>query len=363
VTTAHVCIGLLGALTCVTAADPAPSTAAPFRLIHTRNAETLGRDLQSAAGAGYRVLAASQGSTLDGKPLIVVLLQLASPTQGRYEYAVLASAGDLEDETTRREMNALGAQGYSLATGNLVARRIEDFWLPPAAYDAQLTLILERSTYSRRFTYDSIRFNEFEAFHERLAQRRGEGYEVLALVNSARRVRAVLGKPLDDAAGSPDVGPRRYRLLLNARNRGLAHALKRAGARGYRAIAAADPSINAPAMVLVERAAEAPGAYGYRVLTHPLRRHRRGRLQHKLNRITERGYRVAPGSSTNSALLLEREPQSRHGWVYRIAASGEAPGLPRALDDATREGYRFVKMLVDADVTIVLLERAVVLRR
>ena len=355
----QIVIGFLTALTSVTAADLPERTAAPFRLIQTRNAETLERDLRSAAGAGYRVLGASQGSTLDGKPLILVLMQHGSPAQEPCEYAVLASAGDLEDETTRREMNTLGAAGYRLATGNLVARRIEDFWLPPTAYDAQLTLILERSASSRRFTYDSIRFNDFEAFHERLAERKSEGYEVLGLVNSARRVRAVLGKPLDDGIEPSHVGPQHYRLLLNARNRGLAQALKRAGARGYRAVAAADQSINAPAMVLVERVAAAPKPYGYRVLTRPVRRHRRGNLRHKLNKITVQGYRIAPGSSTDTALVLEREPGPRHGWVYRVAASKEAPGLPRAMVDATRDGYRFVTMFADTDEAIVLLEKPV----
>lgn len=344
-------ISFSGALTSATAEPVNP----PFRLIQTRNSRTLQRDLRSAAQAGYRVLGATPGSTLDGKPLILVLMQRDPPAGGPVEYAVFAPSGDLDDETARSRMNALGNEGYRLAPGRLVTRRVEDFWLPQAAYEAQLTLILERCVSPRRFAYDVIRFDDFETFQHNLATRRAEGYEVLALVNSARRLRAVLARPLE--AGAPDGEPREYRLLMQATNRGLRRALKRAGSRGYRAIAAADASIHTPAMVLVEKGPAAPAIYAYRVLDDPVQKQRRGKLETKLNRHGSEGYRVVPGGSTESALLLELAPGTPARTQYRAIASRDPPGLPRALEQATGEGYRFVTMLADSDGTIVLLEK------
>ena len=147
-----------------------------------------------------------------------------------------------------------------------------------------------------------------------------------------------------------------YRLLMYARNRGMAHALKRAGKSGYRAIAAADPSINAPAMVLVEAAVPSE-TYAYRVVTRPVRRQRRGKLQEKLNRAGIGGYRLVPESSTDTVLVLERAPGPTTDRCYRAVGSRTPPGFPRALEDASREGFRFIMMFADAEEVIVLLDR------
>ena len=137
------------------------TTHEPYRVLRTRNAETLQRDLRRVAAEGYRVLGASMGSTVVGQPRIVVLLR-HDPEQ-LYEYAVFAPSGNLEESASTEAMNALGASGYRLSSGNLLAQRVEDFWLPETAYEAQLTLILERSASPRRFTYETVRFSDFEA--------------------------------------------------------------------------------------------------------------------------------------------------------------------------------------------------------
>jgi hypothetical protein len=338
------------------AADAPGDSPAGFRLVESRNAETLERDLAAAAAEGYRVLGAAQARTVDGKPRLVAVLERIPGADEPYEYAVLAPQGHLEDPVARRALSALGAGGYRIAAGNILARKIDDWWLPQTTYAAQLTLILERPAAPERYAYDSVRLNDVDAFHQRLAERRREGYEVLALVNSGRRVRAVLGKSLD-AATPAESNVRPYRLLSNAIRPGMKHALKRAAAEGYRVVAATDQSINAPAMLLLDKRADPPDTYAYRVLSNPVKKHRKGKLERRLDRLAARGFRVVPGGITDTALALERAPGERRSWRYRILSSRRPPGLPRALEEATRSGYRFVAVFANAVETVVLVER------
>jgi len=52
-----------------------------FRLVESRNAETLERDLRHAAEQRFRLLAASQAGTIDGKPRLVALRRTRRPSR------------------------------------------------------------------------------------------------------------------------------------------------------------------------------------------------------------------------------------------------------------------------------------------
>jgi len=328
-----------------------------FRLVESRNAETLERDLRRAAERRFRLLATAPAGTLDGKPRLVALMERIPPETDVYEYAVLAPAGKLEDEQTLEALNALGAAGYRLGPRTIITRTIDDWWLPQRSYDAQLTLVLERSADPERYAYQSVRFDNPSTFQEQLAERSRDGFEVLALVNSARRVRAILGRPLDvPRAGA---GPLRqpYRLLFNARRHGMREDLKRFGAQGYRVVAATEQSVLAPAMVLLELPAAPAAAHAYKVLSKPVKKHGKHKLEQKLNRRGSRGFRVVPAGLTRTDLTLERPPgDDAEAWEYRVLSSREPPGLARALDEAVDRGYRFVALFTDAIETVALVE-------
>jgi hypothetical protein len=328
-----------------------------FRLVESRNAETLERDLRHTAEQRFRLLATSQAGTIDGKPRLVALMERSPPGTDLYEYAVLAPAGNLEDQETLEALNALGAAGYCLGPETIITRTIDDWWLPERSYDAQLTLVLERSAAAVRYAYDSIRFNNSNAFQEQLADRRGDGFKVLALVNSARRVRAILGRPLD--LPQPEAGPprQRFRLLFNARRHGMRKALNRSGAQGYRVVAATEMSILAPAMVLLELPATPPEAYAYKVLSKPVIKHGKHKLEQKLNRRAAQGYRLVPAGLTRTDLTMEQPSgDDTQAWEYRVLSSREPPGLALALDDAIGRGYRFVALFADAIETVAIVE-------
>jgi hypothetical protein len=330
-----------------------------FLLLESRDAETLERDLGRAAREGFRMLATAPAGTIDGKPRLVTLMERLRPGADAHEYAVLAPAGTLENTRALEALNALGAAGYRLGPRTIITRTIDDWWLPEESYDAQLTLVLERSAAPERYAYRSIRFHDPGAFEERLGELADEGFEVLAMVNSARRVRAILRRPLDAARPDARQEGRRYRVLFNARRHGMRKALKRSGAMGYRVVAGTEQSVLAPAMLLLELPAAPAAAHAYKVLSKPVKKHGKRKLEQKLNRRASRGFRVVPSGVTRTDLTLERRVgDDASAWQYRVLSSREPPGLERALDEAIDRGYRFVALFTDSIETVALVERS-----
>lgn len=334
------------------------SEPARFKLISANGAAPLERELRAAGAAGYRVLDAAYGPGLDGRRRIVALME-RGPRSGSYDYVVLAAAGDLDDEATRK-VNALAAEGYRLARPGFLARRIEDWWLPPSAYDEQILLILTRASSARAYQYASISFQGFGHLERYLADRHREGFEILGLWNSARRLRFVLEKDLSSTTPTrppTEVEADRYRLLIEAKKRSLRRRLNRAAAKGYRVIAAENQSINAPPMLLLEKTAEPSEALEYRFLHDPIKKKRKGKLERKLRKKAWHGYRVVADAVTPAMLTLERRPELAWPAQYLALSSRTPPGLPRNMERAVAEGFRFVTLLVEAGEATVLLEK------
>jgi hypothetical protein len=328
-----------------------------FRLLEARNAETLERDLRRAASDRFRLLATTQGTTLDGRPRLVALMEKIAPNEEAYDYAVLAPDGNLEEDLTLEALNTLGAAGYRTGSRSILTRRLDDWWLPEESYDAQLTIVLERDPAGGRYGYDSLRLADPRKFERQLTERWRDGYDVLALVNSARRVRAILERPLDAPPSRANAIVGDFRLLFNARRHGMRQELNKLAGVGYRLVAATEQSVLAPAMVLVQRRTGG-GDLDYKVVSRPVIKQRKERLMRQLNKRAAQGFRVAPGGLTATDLALER-PQGApsSAWSYRLLSARRPPGLTEALAQSRRDGYVFVGLFADAIETVALVEK------
>ena len=322
-----------------------------FVVVDAGRVETLDRELRDHGRRGHHVVGSCRGVSADGKERFVVLLERAEPPEP-VDYAAVALAGDVGAESLAR-LDELGGLGYRLLPSSVLTRSVGDWWLAPSAYERQVVSILERNDAAARH-YEVVPYGDPEAFHERLDDLAARGFTLLGLVNASRRPRAILAAASDAEVAAPE-GP--YRVVLSSTRRGLRRALAKLRRDGYEVLDVAQASILAPPIVVVEETSRLADDVRYKMMRKPAAKERRDKLEPKLNARGRNGFRVVPQSVGEGAILLVRDAGRTSHWEYRTLSSLEPPGLPRALDEAVREGHRVVAMFHDAGETIVLVGR------
>ncbi len=350
---------LLLALGCVVVPSSAAATASSrFVVIDGDGAEALERNLKSAGSQGYRLVASANGTDVTGRSRIAVLLE-RDPGGRTVEFAVRVGTGDLTDPSMRRAIDPLFEDGYRFSTAGFVVGSRPEMWLPASAYADQATIILERpADVGARRSYLALDFGSEEAFHSQLAERTGEGFEVLGLWNTDRRLQVVLQRSLDD--GRPPAVGATQRLLLAATRKALKLSLNPLARRGYRIRQAEDPPTAGPPILLLQQTAGPDEFVEYRFLSKVPNRMRTDRFLDKLSRYAAKGWRLTPGGLTDNVFTLERDPRrdrSAPRATYRLIASASADELASALEQAVAGGERLVTMVVEPARTSLLVER------
>ncbi len=346
------------ALPVVLALLATPAVAEPaYRLVAGADADELQRELKAAGASGYGFLAAGEGLDVSGRSRIVALLERHD--EGPRDYSVLHCSGNLSEPSIRGAVEARAAEGYRLPVDGILVRRRPAFWLPDSEYEDQTVLIFERSDSAARYEYEAIGFRSFDTLHQSLAERRAEGYEILGMWNTTRKLQVVLER-VAGAESRQDrvVSPDEYRLLLLATRRVLKSKLNGAALEGYRLVDAEDPPTTGPPILLLRKAAAPGHRIEYRFAENVPGRMSRDQLEKRLNKRSRKGWRLPDGGITDSMLTLERaadrwtvEPRPR----YRLVSSGKVEELPVALERSVSEGYRFVRLFVEPSRTTVLL--------
>jgi hypothetical protein len=328
-----------------------------YRLIAAEDAPRLERRLQSAAAEGYRLLAAAEGIDVAGKPRIAALMERGGRDPAAYR---VLSCAALDDAGTSGRLAELGADGYRLHPQGITARRLRDVWLADSTYDDQLTLVLERAGDGSRYTFETLAFGDHEPFHRELARLRADRHEVVGMWNTGRKLQLVLQKRSDANAGDAPPEIREHRLLLLPTRLALAGRLESAAGDGFRILAAADPSITGPPVILLEKTAAPGNLVDYRFLDDLPVQQSRDALVKKLNQRARKGWRVARHGTTTEVVTLERPAEESAGDAaaeYRVLSSRRAPGLERSLERSVGEGFELVRLFVEPDETTVLVER------
>lgn len=331
-----------------------------FQLVTAGQASQLERRLQSAAASGYTLVAAAQGTDVTGRPRITALMEHSGADAAPRTYRVLACSGNLRNDPVRTTLAGLGSRGYSLSPNGITVRKMRDHWLPDSANDDQMTLILERATAGARYAFDSLAFGDYEPFYRDLRERRSDGYEVVGMWSTGRRLQVILQKRTDDGASDGGTPVRENRFLFFATRLVLAGKLATAARDGFRVLAADDPTITGPPLMLLEKTAAPENRIEYKFLDDVPTKQTKDKLEKKLNRRAQNGWRVAERGSTAKVITLQRparKEQRTSRTEYLLLSSRRAPGLARSLEDATKRGFEFVRLFVEPDETTVLLEK------
>lgn len=352
-------------------------TSQRYLVLHTSRDSTMRNELNQAANAGYRVLF---GEAATGETSL--LLEKLATSPDTYQYLLLSTTKKFLTET---ELNEAAGRGFRV--------------LSQTVFHAQEMLLEKAPGPSPRYHYRVLQAAETSAFVEGLAQAIRDGYEVVGLAPTGERkqpIVVILEKSAETLAehapsggeSDPNLlrvvfgqgtyfeplrfeesgGPRYLLLLLTEVGDAIIQLrLAEVAVAGYRVRVGSASSVSM--YLLLEKVAPSPDTYHYWLLATNLT----STMEKELNQVATQGFRLLPRllarlAAVEMALVMEKSPDSRARYHYRLLATKQTSTLQKEVTQATQEGYQVVAMLRSVSVGsmlfssrpehIVILEKA-----
>jgi len=174
-------------------------------------------------------------------------------------------------------------------------------------------------------------------------------------------VTLVLVLAFSASAQQPKIEPdQRYLLLATTKTSTMQKELDEAAAQGFRVVAGS-PTSGAEMVLLLERVAQPPDTYKYKLLATT----RTGTMQKELNDAAEEGYRLLPQTmiakqqllgAQEVVVVLERPPKATKRYEYKLLATSRTSTLQKEVADAQAGGFVLVGM-VSRGEHMVIMER------
>lgn len=174
---------------------------------------------------------------------------------------------------------------------------------------------------------------------------------------------AAVATPQDKERDRPRLkveADQRYLLLATTKTGTMQRELNEAADMGFRIIAGS-PTSGVEMALLLERVAEPPATYAYRVLATT----RTGTMQRELNEAAAEGFRLLADTMMSKnqilggqevVLVLERPPQIDKRYDYRLLATTKTATLQKEILQALSDGYVLAGM-VSRGEHMVIMER------
>jgi hypothetical protein len=166
-----------------------------------------------------------------------------------------------------------------------------------------------------------------------------------------------LSAPAQQSKTDPD---QRYLLLATTKTSTMQKELDEAAAKGYR-ILVGSPTSSSEMALFLERVAEPPDTYKYKLLATT----RTSTMQKELNEAAEGGFRLLPRTmiakaqmlgSVEIVVLLERPPKVEKQYEYKLLATSRTSTLQNEVSEAKDAGFVLVGM-VSRGEHMVIMER------
>jgi len=338
------------------AREPKPDYSQRYLLIDAFKLATLRKEINEAAGAGYRVVNAVPLRT-SGGDVQALLLEKTRDATGLYDYLfitppakqALLGRAFAKQKPLAEDLNAGGQEGFRLLPHTVAASRGHE------TSGASLLLVghqavLERSpATSLRYQYVVLEADCKPDTLRKVRETVAQGYEIVGITAAGvvleKLVEAVAETRQTGEVGSELAARPQYLCLDTVRTSTLKQEMNEAAAAGYRVIA-----FGFGRVMYLERAAAPPETYEYRLLSY-----REG-----LQAAGEAGFRLRPESSRGGNLLMEKPPGTTTSYEYLILAERTIAGTAKALNDASQRGFSVVGITQDTDrgVGICVMEKS-----
>ena len=152
----------------------------------------------------------------------------------------------------------------------------------------------------------------------------------------------------------------RYLLLSTVKTSTMQKELDEASAQGFRIISAALSCGQSEMVLFLERVAQPPDTYKYRLLATT----RTSTMEKELNQAAQEGFRLLPrtitakqGFLTNEIVsVLEQTPKSSTRYQYRLLATNRTSTLQKEVTQSEADGFVLVG-LVGRGENMVIMEK------
>jgi hypothetical protein len=165
------------------------------------------------------------------------------------------------------------------------------------------------------------------------------------------------------AQGKLKINPEdRYLLLSTIKTSTMQKELDEAAAQGFRVIASSSSCGQSEAVLFLERVAQPPDTYQYRMLATT----KTGTMQKELNEAAKDGFRLLPRTtmakdgflSKEIVLMLERAPKVEKRYEYLLLATSLTSTLQKEVTAAGGNGFVMVG-LVSRGENMVIMEKEI----
>lgn len=304
-----------------------------YRILDTRKFATMQKEIDEAAGAGYRVISGDAGFN--------ILALEKDPDGKKHQYLVTGSVLQMVKE------------------GKVAGYRILPFTFAGGRWSA-LGVVLEKlSPGEPQPEYQVVWTARTSTLIKEVNEWAGKGFSLVALTGIGAN-----GALMERASGAPASGPAdRYVLVASTLSSTMEKELADAVAAGHRFAVAAEAGDEL--MIALEKRAPGEAAPDYRLITTT----RTGTFEREILAAVREGYRILPaslcaqekntimGTSYETAVIMEKGPSSPP-VEYKFLATKRVNTLQEELAKAVADGWSLNRLFLTYGEQMILLEKA-----
>jgi hypothetical protein len=332
----------------VCAADP-PS---PHLVILERKIDLLEDRLQAAAGKGYRLVGAVDGSAGFTRTNPIRLhLERQPEGEPRLEYRVVTGpySGQLEDI-----VNDEASKGFRVLPQGVMRKITPNPLGSRGSREAEtVILVMERDGKGPSNEYKMISPGTPKQFRREISKHTGSGFRIAGVRGfDGGYLLTVLERPIIEREFEPPPeGADPQYIVIDERDRQeLFDAVGDAAARGYRIVETMHRGFAGRGnVVLLDKATVAGRPYSYYFLGTPMEVD----LADGLNEGATEGYRFFAGLDPRVELIMERAPLEQVDVAYLTVSGESAANIEADVSSAIADGYAFAGLYGD----IVVMEK------
>jgi len=261
--------------------------------------------LNGLAEHGYRLVAIGPAA----------ILKLEPAASGHYQYDLVAHQRD--PDKFFKALNEQGEQGYR--------------WVP-------FSPLTEKSPQPTKYRYLKAPHGQFgPAKAPAISSAEAEGFRPVSVVYFEQIIKGQFELVMEqEAQSTKSASPASLEIVDAMREEGVMKHVDELAKQGYRF---ASPNVcsrgGCLGLIMEKCAPGCGGPYEYRYFDakNP------AQAEQDLNALGKDGFRVLPSALRTKPHLLERDPNRKQAFSYRVLEAKDVAGLEKAVNDADREGY------------------------
>lgn len=281
------------------------ATQPKYKVVATPHDNEIVPALNGLAEQGYRLVVVAPG----------VIMKLQPPGSGHYQYAEVTSKRD--PKKFFKSLDELGEQGYR--------------WVP-------FSLLTEKSPQAAKYRYEKAPHGwNGPSKASDISSAQAQGFRPVDTVYFEQIISSQIELVMErEEQSAKNATPSPVEMVEAMREESIVKHADELAKQGYRFVS---PSVSGKGgndgLIMEKCAPGCGGPYEYRNFDAKSP----AQVEQDLNAAGKDGFRVVPAALRTKPHLLERDPNSKQAFSYRVLEAKDASALEKAINDADHEGY------------------------